>query len=41
MIAIGTTVSAAANGILPAVPWCAYTACPMKGCEVPMMPGMM
>ena len=41
MITIGTTVNAAASGMLPAVPWCDSTTCPMNGRDEPMMPGMM
>jgi hypothetical protein len=41
MMTIGTTEKAAASGMLPAVPWWAYTAWPMKNRDDPMMPGMM
>ena len=41
MTTIGTMVNAAASGMLPAVPWNWYTAWPMKGRELPTIPGMM
>ena len=41
MMTIGTTVKAAASGMLPAVPCCESTAWPINSRDVPTIGGMM